>query len=206
MKTKFKSFSYITESKKNGYLINFSDESKELEIEFGNKMAKVLRENLIGRIINFYTKNFFDKNFNLKTSTSHNAIMKVEDVIYRYESKGMYTSPFLIKSNDRKNYVYFDIIPKEKFFYIDSFLDDFNKNYIEKEISFFTKKPHSESHLVKKIIGVPTKIYIVLDGLWQTDVLKVDLENGKSYFIDYKKNITNLENMKKFDPYGEENW
>lgn len=121
MKIKFDTF--LNEARMERFDINFSADNKRLIIESGEKMTDILKKNLVGRLVNFHTDNFIKDNFKTYMSTHHDAIMNIEDVLFNYDAKSPYCSPFLVKSHDRKYTVYYDISPSGNFFYIDSFLE-----------------------------------------------------------------------------------
>ncbi len=211
MRTKFDNF--LNEAMKTDKVISFSDDIRRIDMEAGEKMAEIFREHLVGRIVSFHTNNFLSETFKCNMSTSHNAIMNVEDVIYHRASESQYCTPYLVRSSDRRRSVYFDISPTGKFFFIDTFMKEFEK-YFGKEIIFTGSKNadalsgfNASNPNIKKIAKcVPVKITISLDAIHQGDLLKIYTEDGKSFYIDHKKQVKLVGGINPFDPYGEEEW
>jgi hypothetical protein len=144
---------------KTEYSLSLSTEYKRIKMEAGRKMASILNEKLAGRLVAFHTGTFLNKDFKTNVITSHDAIMHVEEVLYCREADGYESYPYLIKSSDRKHSTYYNISPSQKFFFVDSFIENFNKNYMGKEISFTILK-EKMSRGNKTANGVPTKIDI----------------------------------------------
>ena len=213
MKTKFELFT-LNESMKTNKTISFKDDIHRIDAEAGEKMAQIFRDNLVGRLVSFHTENFKGEDFKTKMSTSHSAIMNVEDVIYRQECESQYCNPYLIKSSDRKHYTYYDISPTGRFYFVDTFINEFKDKYFDHEITFTGSKNadalsgfSASNPNIKKIAKcVPVKIIVSLDAMHQGDLLRVYAEDGKYFYIDYKKPIKITGEINPFDPYGEEQW
>jgi hypothetical protein len=210
MRTKFGNF--LNEAMKTDKVISFSDDIRRIDVEAGEKMAEIFREHLVGRTVSFHTNNFLSETFKCNMSTSHNAIMNVEDVIYHRDSENQYCTPYLVRSSDRRRGVYFDISPRGRFFFIDTFMKEFEE-YFGKKISFTGSRKGDDLSTFnlgnKKMIVkcVPTKIVIVHDAIHQSDLLKVYTDKDKEYYyIDFKKQVKLVGGINPLDPYGEEEW
>lgn len=211
MKTKFDIF--LNESMKTNKVVSFSDDVIRVQAEAGEKMVAILKDNLVGRVVAFKTRNFLNENFKSVVITSHSAIMKITDVTYRPESKSLDGKPYFVKSEDRKHYSWYEINPSDRFFYIDTFVKEFKKKYFGKEIIFTGSKRADDLSMFNfgnknmKVKCVPTQIVIVHDAIHQGDLMKIYTDKEKEfYFIDYKKEIKLAGVINPFDPYGEEEW
>lgn len=210
MKTKFEIFT-LNEAKKIPELsFSFCNDLKKFEMEAGEKLVEIMKEKLVGRIVSFHSHSWMDMTFRARSMSDHDMIMKIEDVIYRYDLKGPYSTPYIVKSFDRKHYLYYDLWIEKyySFFYIDSFMDNFNEKFLGEEITFTAFSARKE-YAKDKVKGIPVKIEIKQDALWQADELQVTMENGEKKLIDYTKDImtSGMIKMRKLsDPYDEENW
>lgn len=201
---------FLNESKEDGYSISFKDDYGKIKNEAGRKITQILKDNLIGRTIAFTTRNFLTPEFKLGVNTHHSAIMLVEDVIYKPSIADTYTSPYLVKSHRKRDrYIYYDMSPTEKFFFIDSFIDNFNKYLLGEEISFIGNKDADRltGHYKApaRTTCVPTGIDIVQDAAHQHDFLRITDDKGNKYYILHNS-VFPEEKIKKLDPYGEEIW
>lgn len=226
MKTKFNTF--LNEDAK--FSVKFADEVKTIMRDAETRVADLLKSKIKDRIISFHTNSFYDSNFKISSSTSHQAILTVNDVIYKPELGGQYNTAFFVKSMDRIRPVwsktnprdqvglkvyepYCDINPSGKIFYIDDFIKWFQTHAFQNEILFYGDKDADRLRLfrlgdVKPVKGIPTNIEIKLDAAHQCDMLRITLDDDpkQKYYIDYFKPVKVLKDVDQFDPYGEEVW
>lgn len=196
----------ILEQKTSKEKISFVKEYNKIINEAGNKFVEEIKGRLIGKTVEFYSEVQMDSKFK-PSFFKKNFVVLVKDVIFNPSRDG-YRSPFLIVSETKK---YFDFKPKQSFYFLDDFIENFKNKYIGKYIKFYKKKylnDDEDYYVDDSVTGLAKDISISKNKLLVTITSrkKYNKTIRKRVEIDFKRPIRDYSERYRLDPYEEEKW